>query len=76
MSVEVQPRDRSQLPVQGRTIKSRDLRPSNRFALRTYLQKVNVKVQIGAAYTCAEKFSALEPIVQVRMELVLPCDLK
>ncbi|XP_028405751.1 uncharacterized protein LOC114528321 [Dendronephthya gigantea] len=72
MSVEVQPRNRSQLPEQRHTIKSRDLRPSNRAAMHTYLQNVNVKAQIGTVNTCTEKVSALESIVQVGMDFVLP----
>ena len=53
-------------------MKSRDLRPSNRISMRTYLQSVDVKANIDAAETCTEKVSVLESIVQVGMDFIMP----
>ena len=72
LSVEVQPRDRSHLPKQRRTIKSRNLKPSNRLAMRTYLQNVDINAQIGSVHTGVEKVSDLELIFQVGMDFVMP----
>ena len=73
MSVEIQPpRSRSQLRDQRRTIKSRDLRPSNRLALRSYLEAVDVNAHTNTVNSCAEKVTILESIVQVGMDYVLP----
>ena len=57
MSVEVQPKDRSQLPDSRSTIKTRDLKPSNRLAIRTYLQEVDAYTLVGNVHGCAEKVS-------------------
>ena len=72
MSVEIQPKNRSQLPDQCRTIKSRDLRPSNRLALRSYLEAVDVNAHTNTVNFCAEKVAILESIVQVGLDYVLP----
>ena len=53
MSVEVQPKDRSHLSDLRLTIKTRDLKPSNRLAMRTYLQEVNTHTLAGNARGCA-----------------------
>ena len=57
MSVEVQPKDRSQLPYSRSTIKTRDLKPSNRLTIRTYLQEVDAYTLVGNVHGCAEKVS-------------------
>ena len=75
-SVEVQPRDRNQLPNQRRTIRTRDLRPNNRDAMRVYLQQVGIDPHIDALDTCARKASALESIVQVGMDFIIPLQSK
>ena len=63
-------------PNQRCTIRTRDLRPSNRDAMRVYLQQVGIDAHIDALDTCARKASALESIVQVRMELIMPLQSK
>ena len=72
MSVEIQPKNRSQFLNQRRTIKSRDLRPSNRLALRSYLEAVDVNAHTNTVNSCAEKVTILESIVQVGIDYVLP----
>ena len=42
VSIKVNPKSRAQLPKLRKTIKSRDLRPSKRLAIGTYLQQVDV----------------------------------
>ncbi|XP_068749281.1 uncharacterized protein [Montipora capricornis] len=72
MSVEVQPKDRSQLSDSRLTIKTRDLKPSNRLAMRTYLQEVDVHTLVGNAHGCAEKVSTFQSIIQHGLDSVLP----
>ena len=72
MSVEVQPKDRSQLPDSRSTIKTRDLKPSNRLAIRTYLQEVDAYTLVGNVHGCAEKVSIFQSIVQHGLDSLLP----
>lgn len=72
MSVELQPKERCLLPSQRLTVVSRDLKPSNRLAMRMYLQEVDVPALISTVNTCAEKTSLLETIVQTGLDFVLP----
>ena len=72
MSVEVQPKDRSQLLDSRPTVKTRDLKPSNRLAIRTYLQEVDAYTLIGNIHGCAEKVSIFQSIIQHGLDSVLP----
>ena len=72
MSVEVQPKDRSQLLDSQPTVKTRDLKPSNRLVIRTYLQEVDVYTLIGNIHGCAEKVSIFQSIIQHGLDSVLP----
>ena len=72
MSVEVQPKDRSQLPDSRSTIKTRDLKPSNRLAIRTYLQEVDAYTLVGNVQGCAEKVSIFQSINQHGLDSALP----
>ena len=65
MSVELQPRNRSSLSNSKITIKSRDLRPSNRLSMRTYLcREVDAHTLVSNADSCEEKTSIFESIIQ------------
>ena len=72
MSVEVQPKDRSQLPDSRSTIKTRDLKPSNRLAIRIYLQEVDAYTLVGNEHGYAEKASSFQSIIQHGLDSVLP----
>ena len=72
MSVEVQPKDRSQLLDSRPTVKTRDLKPTNRLAIRTYLQEVDAYTLIGNIHGCAEKVSIFQSIIQHGLDSVLP----
>ena len=72
MSVEVQPNDRSQLSDSRLTIKTRDLKPSNRLAMRTYLQEVDAHTLVGDAHGCAVKVTTFQSIIQHGLDSVLP----
>ena len=47
MTIDLQPKTRSQQPKQRLTIKSRDLRPSNRLAMHTYFQEIDVAALVN-----------------------------
>ena len=72
LSIEVQPKARSLLPQPRFIVKSRDLRPSNRLAMSTYLQEVDVPALITSGNTCTEKVSILETIVKTGLDIILP----
>ena len=56
-SVEVQPKQRVKTSQTIQTVISRDLRPSNRVAMQTYLYEVDVTAMIRAMTTCEGKVS-------------------
>ena len=72
MSVEVQPKDRSQLFHSRLTIKTKVLKHSNRLAMRTYCQEVNTHTLVGNAHGCAEKVLIFQSIIQYGLDSVLP----
>ena len=72
MSVELQPKDRSQLLKSRFTIKVRDLRPSSRLAMFRYLQEVDIYTLVSKADNCAEKVSIFESIIQSGLDCVMP----
>ena len=63
MSIEVQPKDISQLSNSRLTMKTRDLKPSNRLAMQNYHQEVDVHTLVGNAHGCAEKVSTFQSII-------------
>ena len=71
-TVEVQPKQRVQLPRGQFIVKKRDLRPSGRLAIRSYLQQVDVSSLLGTVKTCAEKVSLLDIIIKTGLDSVLP----
>ena len=71
-TVEVQPKQCVQLPRGQFIVKKRDLRPSSRFAMRLYLQQVDVPILLGTVETCAEKVSLLDTIIKTGLDSVLP----
>ena len=71
-SVELQPLKRFKEPNAKITIKSRDLRASNRLAMRTYLEEVDVKTLLDSKNTCEEKAEMLETIVKTGMDIFTP----
>ena len=72
MSVEIQPKSREKLPKTVVTTKTRDLRPSNRVAIRTYLQSLDVSSMIAKAESCEQKVSLLEMIIKTGLDTVSP----
>ena len=54
------------------TIKARDLRPSKRQAVGTYLEAVDVCTMTCALETCAEKVLFLEQIITTGFDHILP----
>ena len=75
-SIEVQPKQRVKTSQLKQTVMSRDLRPSNRIAMRTYLEHVNVPAMISAASSCEEKITILQTIDQFGLDSVLPLKTK
>ena len=72
VTIKVKPKSRAQIPKSRKMIKSRDLCPSNRFAIGTYLQQVDVTSLLTTVNTCTEKMTLFESIVNVGLDLVLP----
>ena len=77
MSIEVKAKDRSQLPaVSNVKVKTRDLRPSARLAIRRYLELVDVTSLINQTPSCEGKVSLLESIVKIGLDIICPFRLK
>ena len=70
-SVEL-PLKRSKQPNAKITVKSRDLCTSNRLAMRTYLEEVDLKTLLDSKNTCEEKVEMLEMIVKTGMDILAP----
>ena len=75
-SIEVQPKLRSKNYENKCTTRSRDLRPSIRMAIRSYLEKLDIPVLISSVKSCAEKTEMLRTIVQTGRDLVAPVKTK
>ena len=71
-SVELEPLERSKQPNAKIIVKSRDLRTSNRLAMRTRLEEVDVKTLLDSKNTCEEKVEMLEAIVKTDMDILAP----
>ena len=57
-------------------MKSRDLRPSVRLAIRQYLELVDVPNMINQVPSCEGKVSLLESIVKIGLEFICPFRVK
>ena len=75
-SVEVQPKQRAKTSQSKQTVISRDLRPSKRHAMRTYLEQVDVSAMISAVDLCEGKVLVLQTIVHTGLDHVLPLKTK
>ena len=70
-TVAVQPLARQNLPKNKILLKSRDLRATNRMAMRTYLEEVNLGLLVGLKESCEEKTRTLETIIKTGMDTLL-----
>ena len=70
-TVAVQPLARQNLPKNKILLKSRDLRATNRMAMRTYLEEVNLGLLVGLKGSCEEKTRTLETIIKTGMDTLL-----
>ena len=71
-TVEVQPLARRDGPRNKILLKSRDLRTTNRLAMRTYLDEVDLGRLVGCKESCEEKTLPLETIIKTGLDFVLP----
>ena len=71
-TVEVQPLEREKLPSQKIVLQSRDLRATNRLAMRTYLEEVDVCSLVDSLVSCQEKTDTLETVIKTGMDILLP----
>ncbi|KXJ08316.1 hypothetical protein AC249_AIPGENE967 [Exaiptasia diaphana] len=69
---EVQPLERTKHPKSKITIMSRDVRPTKRLAMRTYLEEVNINSLISSNDTCDGKVRMLENVVNTGVNILLP----
>ena len=70
-TVAVQPLARQNLPKNKILLKSRDLRATNRMAMRTYLEEVNLGLLVGLKESCEAKTRTLETIIKTGMDTLL-----
>ena len=71
-TVAVQALARQNLPENKILLKSRDLRATNRLAMRPYLQEVNLGLLVGLKESCVEETRTLETIIKTGMDTLLP----
>ena len=71
-SVEVKPKQRSNASRTKQKITSRDMRPTNRLAMRKYLEQVNVAEMIKTASPCVDKTSLLQLTIKTGLDAIMP----
>ena len=71
-SVEVKPKQRSNASRTKQKITSRDMRPTNRLAMQTYLEQVNVAEMIKTASPCVDKTSLLQLTIKTGLDAIMP----
>ena len=71
-TIQLQPKERAQMKQTTITIKARDLRPSKRHAMSSYLEAVDVCAMTSALETCVEKVSLLKEIMATGLDRILP----
>lgn len=69
--VMVHPNRRQDLPSQKVSLKSRDLKPTNRFVMWKYIEEVDIKALVNGKDSCKEKVGMLETIIKTGMEILL-----
>ena len=70
LSIEIKLKVRRTLLRQpGFTVKSSDLRPSNRLDLSSYLKEIDVPTLISIGNTCTEEVSILETIINMGLAI-------
>ena len=72
MSIEVQPKVRIKSNSSTTTVQSRDMRPSKRLAMRTYLESVDLDSILNSVDSCKGKTSVLEQIIKTGLDHVMP----
>ena len=71
-TVEVQALARNHFPSNKSTLKSRDLGPRKRLAMRKYLEEVILDLLVGNKDSCEEKSITLETVIKTGMDILLP----
>ena len=72
VSIVIQPRARSKIPKATFKIKSRDTRPSKRFAFRQYLEQVNIQSLLDEKESCEDQVTTFESIIKYGLDTLLP----
>ena len=72
MSIEVQPKVRIKSNSSTTTVQSRDMRPSKRLEMRTYLESVDSDSILSSVDSCEGKTSLLEQIIKTGLDHVMP----
>ena len=72
VSIKVLPLTRSLFPKPIYRIKSRDLRPTTRLALRKYLEEVDINTLVNDQISCEKKAEIFELIIKIGFDMLLP----
>jgi hypothetical protein len=48
------------------------MRPSKGYAMRSYLEQINVSNRINSVQSCDDKVSMLETIVKIGLDFIMP----
>jgi hypothetical protein len=76
-SVQLHPKAKLiRAPPSTSKVKLREMRPSRRVALRSYLELVNVSTILNSAILCVEKVSLLGKIIQNVLDSIIPLRIK
>ena len=59
------------MPLKKIVLQSRDLRATNRLAMRTYQEEVDVCSLVGCLVSCQEKTETLKTVIKTGMDILL-----
>lgn len=73
VTVKVRPLARPEIPKTKISIKTRDLRATKRFAMRTYLERIDIQAfMVDSQSLCEEQVNILGKVVNTGMDILLP----
>ncbi len=73
VTVEVQPKVKPENSQTKISIKTRDLRPTKRLAMRFYLQKIDLQALVDSnGSTCDAQVNVLEEMIRTGMDIIIP----
>lgn len=72
VNVEVQPKVKSEISQTKFSIKTRDLRPTKRLAMRSYFESIDLHTLVNNENSCDGQVNLLEGVIRTGMDIIIP----